>query len=315
MLQVQIDQDLTERKQASSRTRKIAIRKRIIRAKYRAAKRDRAHARNLLSGLREREFERLLIDTYGGELPDDDAGRDDLRSAFLILLSHRDGAYRVRMFASVWAPWLSEEEREAMLADAIALPSWRRAEILSAEALGRALGLTNDVRKRLCIRTIRACDVTAEQVTAMKRERDRKYQAKRRAEQRAARVASLSRSRPWLAEGISRRTWERRRAGNSKRHQSIENSKPWETAGVSRRTWFRRKATGTKPGGTKRVANPVGHNLKGSTRDAFCDRSSAKHRKRNKVREAMALRTEPAAPVGRQISDCKNGSIEMGRAP
>ncbi|MNT72296.1 hypothetical protein D3C72_2108800 [compost metagenome] len=57
---------------------------------------------------------------------------------------------------------------------------------------------------------------------ATKQERDRNRQEqKRRAEGRADRksyeAASLSKLQPWLAEGISRRTWERRRVASLSR--------------------------------------------------------------------------------------------------
>jgi hypothetical protein len=274
----------------------VAIRHRLIAAKYRAAARDRGTPpRRLLAGLRGREIERFLIDQYGRQLPDDDAGRDDLQLAMTVIIAgRRDGEQWARAFSAVWAPWLGQAEIDGMLGDILAMPPWRLAEVLNAAALGRALGLTHAVRQRLRIRTIRAADVTAEQTAAMKRERDRQYQVIRRAEQRAARTAPLSRSKPWEAEGISRRTWERRRAaGGSERSESIESAKPWETAGVSRRTWFRRKADGR---GTECDAKTVGHILSIPTDDVFRDTGGATIKRSRATKSRKRLGGKVGAP-------------------
>jgi hypothetical protein len=90
-----------------------------------------------------------------------------------------------------------------------------------AAYLGEKLQLTAAVRDELKIKTIDACDETREQrqerVKARRRERDREVKrTKRAAEGRSPRqqyeAVSLSRTKPWEAEGISRRTWERCRA-------------------------------------------------------------------------------------------------------
>lgn len=70
--------------------------------------------------------------------------------------------------------------------------------------------LTRDERARLRIKTIRAFDMTREEAERQRREKEN---AKRRTVTRDEYEAnSLSRTKPWEAEGICRRTWERHRA-------------------------------------------------------------------------------------------------------
>jgi hypothetical protein len=87
--------------------------------------------------------------------------------------------------------------------------------------LGEKLQLTAAVRDELKIKTIDACDETKEQrlerVHERRREGDKEAKRRKRAaEGRKPRqqyeAGSFSRTKPWEAEGISRPTWERRRA-------------------------------------------------------------------------------------------------------
>jgi len=95
-----------------------------------------------------------------------------------------------------------------------------RTHDLRADAVANLLRVTMAERLALGLRTIGACDVTpAERRRIMKEKKmrqDRERQsAKRNSEGRKSRSEyeknSLSQQRPWEAEGISRRTWERRR--------------------------------------------------------------------------------------------------------
>jgi hypothetical protein len=85
-----------------------------------------------------------------------------------------------------------------------------------AEAVGQMLRLTTKERGVWKITTIRACDQTAKQaaVTRKAKKRDRE-QARRKAAGATPRRLSLSQTKPWEDEGISRRTWERHRDANS----------------------------------------------------------------------------------------------------
>lgn len=99
----------------------------------------------------------------------------------------------------------------------------QRNSLASADRLAEILGLEYADRQRLAIRTIGAVDLDkrrrAIERNERKRERDRiRVAIKRRKRGAISReeylAESLSRSRPWEREGISRRTWERRRVAS-----------------------------------------------------------------------------------------------------
>jgi hypothetical protein len=88
---------------------------------------------------------------------------------------------------------------------------------VDAETAGNSLGLTAKERTMWNITTIRACDQEAAALRkAKKRERDRERQRQKR-QPRAEYLAehSISRSKPWEREGISRTTWYQRRTSAS----------------------------------------------------------------------------------------------------
>jgi hypothetical protein len=80
-----------------------------------------------------------------------------------------------------------------------------------AQIVGDSLALTAEERTTLKITTIRPCDQRLDALRKQKqRERDRKRKCGKQS--RAAYLANaLSRTKPWEAEGIGRRQWERRR--------------------------------------------------------------------------------------------------------
>ena len=122
---------------------------------------------------------------------------------------------RLELWCERWAPEVSIKIRKDVTKGVI-----RRPRLDSADQCALRLRLSYAERTLLCITTIGAYD-------ADKRERKRRYKERKRLRDRdrAARMranrgvmsrdeylaASLSRTKPWKAEGISRRTWERRR--------------------------------------------------------------------------------------------------------
>jgi hypothetical protein len=119
---------------------------------------------------------------------------------------------------------------------------------LSADKAAQMLRLMAERRKRLDIRTIGAIDQTKEQRRVLRKWANKCRQAARRS--RVAReseriirprTVSLSRTKPWQAQGISRRTWERRQKAECV--SSVNAGKPWEAEGCSRATWYRRAAS------------------------------------------------------------------------
>lgn len=169
-------------------------------------RRRRKASRPSLATLRTTELNRLFYTRYGAQLPDDDAGRDDV----LIMVNHlivlADGKLRVRDWCRKSAPWMPASEIESLIAKTITRPRrWK------ADSLGRLLNLTEVERSRLSIRTIGAVDCTKHQRAAKRRERDRQSKwLKRRAAGAKLQAQSINRKRPWKALGISRATYFRR---------------------------------------------------------------------------------------------------------
>jgi hypothetical protein len=103
---------------------------------------------------------------------------------------------------------ISEAEASEIAAQAATYP-----KRIKADALGAWLGITYRQRTILRITTIGACDVKKRARKELRKRKDRRYQARKRREHGARPHAeSLSQTAPWGAMGISRRTWERRRA-------------------------------------------------------------------------------------------------------
>jgi hypothetical protein len=171
---------------------------------------------------RQRAFHRVRIgaltkifgERYGGGklyvFPDDDAGREDLR----ILLDHYSISNPLALLRVIKAraPWLTHTERDSLMEQASRFP-----RIWKSDALAQALSLTEAKRVALGgVPTIGATDVTPEQRAKQRKERNRLQKEQKRrlagAKPRAEYEAnSLSHAKPWEAEGICRKTWERRR--------------------------------------------------------------------------------------------------------
>jgi hypothetical protein len=150
---------------------------------------------------------------YGGNredyiFPDDDAGIEDLK----ILLQHYalNNPLAMPRIIKLRAPYMGHNRAVSLLEEIYAYPrKWR------ADTLGRLLGFTGAEWKILRLRTIAPIDMTrAERVAYSQILAAQRKKAKRRAKGAKPREQSLSRLKPWAAEGTSRRTWERRMAKN-----------------------------------------------------------------------------------------------------
>jgi hypothetical protein len=169
--------------------------------------------------LRLGDLHRLLQDRCRGSiLPDDDAGRDYLRELLLpisigpheaVKRSHAIEVWgptdRMRREIELWAPWMQEDE-------ACLSPMWQRKPM--ARTLGDRLQVTFGERARLQLRTIGPCDMTEAAMAAIRKQKKRQRERLRRLSQGAKTraeylAASLSQTKPWLGQGVSRRTWER----------------------------------------------------------------------------------------------------------
>jgi hypothetical protein len=178
--------------------------------------------------LRIRELERLLFYRLGPapDPKDSDIYLLTVAQHFRRNLENKKGlptSDEVLNVLELWALRFSSKTPRSRL-DQVARGVVDRPELEKADALGARLRLTDDERTYLRITTIGACDVNKAERQhrrrLRKRERDRTKAAtkrrKRGAKPRAVYLAqSLSASAPWKSEGVSRRTWERRR-----KHQS-----------------------------------------------------------------------------------------------
>ena len=168
----------------------------------------------MMRRLRLGNLRKLFRDRYGPTLPDDDAGREDLRELLLPISVSANADIKMPKAIEVWAPWMQQQEAIALIDDINRTP--RRQRMPTAKQLGKRLRVTNSERERLKLWTIAASDLTAQEVLAWRRTKAKArmrrlrqlHGRKPRAEYEAA---SLSRTKPWLALGISRRTWYRHR--------------------------------------------------------------------------------------------------------
>jgi hypothetical protein len=166
-----------------------------------------------MSTLRAAELDRLFDHRYRGiPLPDDDAGRGDVRIMLHTLGRRSDPVQRIDCWLACRAPWFGGAERDRLIEAVMDNPlRWR------ADTLGKMLGLTTADRATLKIRTIGPVDSTAaERKEARRRAGIERKRAIRRAHGIQERAKpdgkSINWQAPWKAEGINRSTWFRRRA-------------------------------------------------------------------------------------------------------
>jgi hypothetical protein len=189
---------------------------------------------SLLGRLRIGDLNKLFGHRYGGgrdlyEFPDDDAGRIDLE----ILAQHyaRSNPLKLVKVITTRAPWCMADELQCFLDRVAAYPrQWK------AETLGHELGVTASEWRALKICTIAPADLTKGQRDQIRKfkARVRKTAARRQqgAMPRTEYLAAndISRTKPWLAEGISRKTWYKRRAkGGDKSGLHKSSLCTWDT--------------------------------------------------------------------------------------
>src|SRR5438045_741184 len=106
-----------------------------------------------LVALRLYDLARIFHSRYGVELPDDDAGRDDLEVAVNHLASLARPRRHIANWIELWAPWLTAKEQAEMVGAALANPQhWK------ADNLAWRLRLTAEERRMLGVTTIGAID-------------------------------------------------------------------------------------------------------------------------------------------------------------
>ncbi len=145
----------TSKRESEPADAKTQAKRSEIALTYAADQRDkrRQKPKPPIAWLRVAEMERIFKDRYGAELPDDDAGRDDLWTALQHLAQGTDAVRRCQRFIKRWAPWMPEQEAEEKMTAAIEKP-YR----FKADTLAERLGLSMAKRTALGITTIGACE-------------------------------------------------------------------------------------------------------------------------------------------------------------
>jgi hypothetical protein len=136
---------------------------------------------------------------------------------------------------------------------------------LSADALGMWLGVTYAQREVLRITTIGAANVKKRARKELRKRKDRIYQQRKRlARGSRPQSQSLSRTKPWEAMGISKRTWYRRIADNTWHNfvgspLSISHDESVPLPSLSSRTAILIAADGTTSSAVERRLQAVPH--------------------------------------------------------
>jgi len=181
---------------------------------YSSRQKQRRHASpRQIVALRLNDFAILFRSRYGIALPDDDAGRDDLEPVIHHLASMPQASKRIGFWLEIWAPWLTLTEQRSIISDGIA-----NARAWSADQLAWRYRVTAAERTGLGLTTIGAIDQGKAARTKARKQRARHRMAKARHNagslpRQQYEQASKSQRRPWLEQGISRRTWYRRQRG------------------------------------------------------------------------------------------------------
>jgi hypothetical protein len=158
---------------------------------------------------------KLIRFRYGAAgVPDDEAGRPDLMELVWLASSAPRGAdKKVRDCIELYAPWMDEEEKRDLMELVAMTPTYEKAK--TSQELGNKLLLSNADRERLKLYSIRPHDLTPEEFERQSKERKKASRASQRrrdgAKTREEYLAECrNKPKPWLAEGISQRQWQRK---------------------------------------------------------------------------------------------------------
>lgn len=154
--------------------------------------------------IRASEIQRLAFYRWRYDPPTQE-GERRIAIAIAHHAQHHDVA---RNWIKRWCADLDGDEIDNIIEDATDNPRrWK------ADELGDFLQVTRQEREHLGITTFRAEGQTKRELTATRKRKARERMQRNRAAERAANPRPISREheKPWLAEGISRATWHRRR--------------------------------------------------------------------------------------------------------
>jgi hypothetical protein len=162
--------------------------------------------------LRLRDMRNYLRCRYGHTLPDDDAGREDLRELLYPISVGPNAAIKMPKAIEIWAPWMNTKEAAELIDDINLMPIWHRKP--KGRELGKRLRVTDQMRQQWGLWTIKPCDLTDEQLAEWRKARDRERKRRKRQQTRAQYLAGFTNSarqtKPWLALGIKRRAYYKR---------------------------------------------------------------------------------------------------------
>ena len=96
------------------------------------------------------DLQKLLRSRYGPTLPNDDAGREDLRELLLPVWLGLEA--KMPKAIEVWAPWMSADEGTQLIDQINRIPLYERK--VRARRLGERLHVTNREREALKLQTI-----------------------------------------------------------------------------------------------------------------------------------------------------------------
>ena len=166
----------------------------------------------------------LIRNRHGHVLPDDKSGRAhlwELVSILSIAMGARDE--KIRNAIDLWAPWMQPPEAAEMVDHVMRLTIYDR--FPPSRVVGERLRLSNGERLYLKLWPIKPFDATDEELEAQRRARQNERRRQKRGRTQAEYLAScLSATKPWEAEGMCRRTWERRRVATRGANNTVYGS-------------------------------------------------------------------------------------------
>ena len=180
-------------------------------------KRGRKIDLECLRCLRCGDLRKLYRHRWGALLPDDDLGRADLFEILCVTsLALKAPKEKMACTIETLAPWLSQSEANDMIDHIQSIPIFERTR--TARHLGDNMRLLNAERELLHLWRMLPIDMTDEQLAEQRKAKSRKRREKKRRQAnvrtRAEYLAELAnRPKPWEAEGISQRQWQRRCRG------------------------------------------------------------------------------------------------------
>jgi hypothetical protein len=183
-----------------------------------------------IRSLRVGDLQKIFRHRYGHELPNDDAGRHDLRELLLPISLGYQANRKMKHAVDIWAKWMTADEAQRLIDEVNRTPIYLRK--LTAQEMGQRQNITNHIRESLGLRTIAPIDLTPAQLLERRKEKHRLRMWRRRRGNGSIdredwlTKHALTRSKPWTAKGISRATWYRRQRKSSKKFKTPRETGP-----------------------------------------------------------------------------------------